>query len=480
VLDAGRRVLYLNQAAARLLGRVLPEGLPKSAAEFCADYVLYRPDGTLLPEEEWPEVRAHCGEIVSGAEVLLAPRGTQERRLLRVSGAPLHDPGGGLLGVVLILNRGTERKEEAGEPEQVLSQNENRRRLLHAMLEIIPDIVSVWSADERIVVINQAGLKFLGAKNLEDARRRITEDPYSRLSPRDSEGQPLPESARPFRRALAGETVVAEDITICHPVTQRRVWLRFHALPIRDHAGKVVAAVTLVQDMTVVRELDRLKEQFIRTAAHELKTPVAILKGYAQALLTRESECTAPQREKLEAIRRGADRIDLIVRDILDLLQLTRGRLRLARSRVDLTALVEEAIRVAAATTSRHRLVSRRTTSVTVEGDHGRLLQILAHLLGNAIKFSPHGGDIMVDVTVEGDDAEVRVQDHGVGIPRERQARVFEDFYRAHADTAHGFGGIGVGLYLVYELVRLHSGRVWFESEEGQGSIFAFRIPRRN
>ena len=124
--------------------------------------------------------------------------------------------------------------------------------------------------------------------------------------------------------------------------TGRDVYLRTSAAPIRDDHGRITGAVVVVRDVTELTELDRLKDQFILVAAHELKTPVAIMKGYAQALLRRAEEVSPRRRKMLEAIDRGADRIDGIVNDLLDIAKLQEGRLELALERVDLADLVEE------------------------------------------------------------------------------------------------------------------------------------------
>jgi signal transduction histidine kinase len=112
-----------------------------------------------------------------------------------------------------------------------------------------------------------------------------------------------------------------------------------------------------------------------------------------------------------------------------------------------------------------------------VRGDLMRLTRVVDQLLNNAIKYSPAGGDIEVAITIEGREATISVKDQGVGIPKAKHARIFERFYRAHTDTAHDYGGMGVGLYLAREIIAQHGGRVWFESEEARGSTFHIVLP---
>jgi signal transduction histidine kinase len=210
-------------------------------------------------------------------------------------------------------------------------------------------------------------------------------------------------------------------------------------------------------------------------AAHELKTPVAIMKGYAQALLRTSEEVSPRRRKMLEAVDRGANRIDGIVNDLLDVSRLLAGVLDLSSQRIDLREMVEETVDRMALNAPKHRL-QVKAQPVVVEGDRDRLEQVLANLLDNALRYSPEGGDVVVEVTVKGREAVVSVKDEGVGIPEEKQGRIFERFYRAHTKTPYDYGGMGVGLYISREIVKRHGGRMWFESREGVGSTFAFSL----
>ena len=128
----------------------------------------------------------------------------------------------------------------------------------------------------------------------------------------------------------------------------------------------------------------------------------------------------------------------------------------------------------------KHRIRVVRATPVVVQGDRDRLQDMTMQLLENAVKYSPGGGDIDVAVDLLNDEATVSVTDHGVGIPRAKQARIFERFYRAHTGTPYDYGGMGVGLYIAKEIIQDHGGRMWFDSEEGHGSTFRFSLPVKN
>ncbi len=274
-------------------------------------------------------------------------------------------------------------------------------------------------------------------------------------------------------RALAGETVV--NIGSWSTRTGRKVYMRSNAAPVRDTNGGIVGAIAVERDVSDIIELDTMRDQFIRIAAHELKTPVAIMKGYADVLLRSSAELPEPLRAGAQAIDRGAKRIDRLVGDLLGVSQLLMGCLELRRERFELAELVDVVVRQIATTTKTHP-IHIESEPVVVFADRVRLAQVLDTLLDNAIRYSPRGGVINVTVRVHEDEAIVCVRDHGVGIPRPKQARIFERFYRAHTDTPHDYGGMGVGLYIAREVIEQHGGRMWFESEEGSGSEFCFSL----
>lgn len=347
-----------------------------------------------------------------------------------------------------------------------------RRRAaeLQAVLDHMVEAVLVCDR-ERLRLANRAALEQLGLATVEEARERWR-DLVARLTTPGGSG--IPREVQPLSRALGGETLTEEQCMVTPRDEERR--LRVTAAPIRDGQGAVVGAVMVSRDVTELRALDRLKEQFIRVAAHELKTPVTVMKGYAQLVLRSASSLAPSQGAALEAINRGADRIDAIVRDLLDVSQLYLGRWQLASEELDLAAVTRSAVdRSAARSSGRVRL--GRAESARVLGDPRRLDEVHARLIDNALKFSPRGDDVEVSLTIEDAAAVVAVRDAGVGIPPDKGPRIFEPFYRAHTDTPHDHGGIGAGLYICKEIVERHGGAIWFASEEGKGSVFSFRLP---
>jgi signal transduction histidine kinase len=216
-----------------------------------------------------------------------------------------------------------------------------------------------------------------------------------------------------------------------------------------------------------------MREEFLSTAAHEFKTPLAVVKAYAQLMARREPA----EAQALAVIQRQVDRLSRLVQHLLD-----TSRLRLEgdtghRERFDLAALAGEVLERARAAAPTHALRLEAPGPAAVVADRERIARVLTSLVDNAVRFSPSGGVVEARVEADGEEATVSVRDHGLGIPPDRQAHVFERYYRAHAGTPDDYGGLGLGLDMSREIVRRHGGRMWFESAPGAGSTFHFSLP---
>jgi signal transduction histidine kinase/FixJ family two-component response regulator len=225
--------------------------------------------------------------------------------------------------------------------------------------------------------------------------------------------------------------------------------------------------------------LARAREEFMSTAIHEIKTPISVIKTAVQLAQRLPPERYADRLPDLFArLDRQCNRLIRLVTEVLEVSRLDLKRMTLARRPTNLGELVGRIVDEMRGVSSRHTLVIRRADAIVISVDPDRIEQVLTNLLANAIKYAPNGGPIEIVSRLEPDAAVVSVSDHGIGIPREKQARIFERFYRAHTGTAYEHSSsLGVGLYLSREFVLRHGGKMWFESEEGVGSTFSFSLP---
>jgi signal transduction histidine kinase len=225
----------------------------------------------------------------------------------------------------------------------------------------------------------------------------------------------------------------------------------------------------------------RMRDQFLSIASHELKTPLTALLGNAQMLqrrAAREGHFGERDQRALNVIAAQATRLNKMIAALLDISRIEMGQLSIARAPMDLGALARRVVAEMQPTFERHTIVYGDTGApLVVEGDELRLEQVLHNLIGNAVKYSPAGGSIMVRVEQHGSSACVVVRDQGIGIPAASLARLFTRFYRAENVDPHNISGMGIGLFVVKEIVTLHGGTIEVDSQEQQGSTFTVCLP---
>jgi two-component system phosphate regulon sensor histidine kinase PhoR len=238
--------------------------------------------------------------------------------------------------------------------------------------------------------------------------------------------------------------------------------------------------VYAVRDVTEERALETLRSDFVATASHELRTPMTSISGAARTLL-RHGEQLPPQRHQdfLEMIVDESDRLSRIVDQILIASRIEAGKVDVAFERCDATEIarsVVEAAKLRAPPEIEIHLDAPPPQEVDCDPD--RLRQILGNILDNAIKYSPDGGDVHVELRPAEDTVRFVVQDEGMGFEPSDSEAIFERFHRLDPNQTRGIGGTGLGLYIARELVRRMGGRIWAESERGQGAEFSFELPR--
>lgn len=355
-----------------------------------------------------------------------------------------------------------------------------------AVLASIVDGVWVVDTDMQVSFANEGARRIFGARRIEDLLRPWSE--YVVFAEMlDAAEKPVGPEEMPPLRALQGQATTDIGTQIVLRSSGERKYLGLSAAPIRDSAGKIVGAVAVATDRTQQVEFGRLKDQFIRVAAHELKTPVAIMKGYAQLALRVGDQTSPSQRERLRAIDRGSDRIDRIIQDLLTVSQVYAEGFALHFKPADLRELTVAAIGSLSKEAPDREILLDAPAAAPVQVDVDRIEYVLRSLLDNAVRYSPAGGPIVVTIDVEADEGlastggpssvTVSIADKGIGISPTKQRHLFEPFFRAHTDTPYDYGGMGVGLFTSREIVRQHGGTIWFESSEGEGSTFHFRLP---
>jgi len=228
-----------------------------------------------------------------------------------------------------------------------------------------------------------------------------------------------------------------------------------------------------------VEDLSRLKDEFLSIASHELRTPVTSIKGYTQLAKTliRERDLETSE-EYLDIALDQIDRMSRLILELLDVSRIETGRLEIRREAIDWTTFVRELVhRHHTAVTDRRFHVNIPDAHPTVTGDRDRLEQVIGNLLENAVKYSPDGSEINVDVHERDGQVITSVCDRGIGIPPDEISQVSERFHRGRQVSSTNYGGLGLGLYITRQIVERHGGTIWVESKEGSGTTFSFSLP---
>ncbi len=250
-------------------------------------------------------------------------------------------------------------------------------------------------------------------------------------------------------------------------------------LPMRSRAGVIPGAVLVLRDITRLKELDRLKSEFVMTASHELRTPLTSI-GMSVSMLMESAaaKLTDQERELLDVCHEEVNRLKALVNDLLDLSKIEAGKLELYVESVAPNFLSLQAstmIKTQAEAKGITLAVEVPEDLPEVLADPNKIVWVLVNLLANAVRYASPGGHIWLRGEKVGDLVHFKIQDDGPGVPREMQSRIFDKFVRL--DQGEASGGSGLGLAISKEIIRAHRGVIWLESEPGQGSTFTFTLP---
>jgi len=422
----------------------------------------------------------------AGMAVPIATRQTTYGIFVSMASRPLSLTQDDLLFALLIADRlGSaldsaslyhQQLEARAQVQELADLAQHRASELETVLDTMSDAVYVADASLRLVRMNTAFARLVGLSDKQDAGESLRHL-MDRLQPQsEPTGEERPDDL-PMVRALRGDSFTNHVLRIVPVGSSSERFLSVSGAPIRDGSGRIVAAVNVARDVTEMKEIDRLKDEFISVASHEMKTPLTVIKGYSQ-ILERRLEAAGARSSELDMARHilsQTNRLASLTDRLLDVSRIQFGRLGLDKQSMDLSALVRDVAERMKVSTEDHSIRVSVEESVQVDADTGRLEQVLANLITNAAKYSPEGTDIEVRLERSNGEALVSVRDHGYGIPKERQGRIFQRFYRATTDERKS--GLGLGLYVSKGIVDAHGGDIWFESEEGKGSTFCVKLP---
>jgi len=349
-----------------------------------------------------------------------------------------------------------------------LKQSEERYRDLY---EEAPDAYLSVGTNGYIMRANRRAAELLGYSRIELVGR-----PVSDLHADTPKGRV--QSQAIFQRFLAGEEIRDEELEM-RRADGSSVWVNLSVRPIRDEEGRVIASRTVLTDITEHKKLDQLKDDFIGLVSHELRSPMTVIMGAINTVLSEGDYLSEEEtRQLLKDAALESETLSHLLGNLLELSRVQAERLVLHAEAIDVKKVIQDAIEGVERQSSAHRfVVSTPQKLPPVYADPLRLERILYNLLENAVKYSPQGGEVKVTVKPDKEQLVIGVSDRGVGISPADQSRLFAPFQRLEESRPGGVRGVGLGLLVCQRLVEAHGGRIWVESEPGRGSTFFFTLP---
>lgn len=362
---------------------------------------------------------------------------------------------------------------------RLYTQLETERTLLSMIVEHSGNGVMILDSEHRILVVNQV-LANMVNKDADELVGQLCHEIFHLdnvqgtdfCQPEEAANLTTPEACR-----CEGDLNVPG---------RKRLTLAVTYTPLFDDARRLVNIIVSIQDITRYREEEEMKGTFSSIISHELKTPVALIKGYAQTLARPDANWDAETaRQSLQIIEEEADRLEALINNLLDASRIQAGGLKLDLEETDVERLARKVADVYTIQTTSHKIeIDFPEKLPLVWGDEERLRQVLTNLVSNAIKYSPNGGRIRIGGWVDFKDrpSGVRrvvlyVADEGIGIPPEELPHIFERFYRVDTSLRRTAPGAGLGLYLCKAIIDAHRGQIWVRSESEKGTTFFIGLP---
>ncbi len=521
LVDGEGRTVFINPAGQRLLGKS-DVGVP--ITKHAEVYRLRDEHGRMLDPQELPAAQAlSTGRAVQDVTILIE---REETVAVSVSATPLLEDGQ-ITAVVVTFRDITERRaleEEMqiqAESAQILadagaffSSNIDPAWVTQAIAERVAEVLGDWSA----VILRKVDTSELNVASIyhrdmaslglawsyiyrqplvvgEGIIGQVVSTGYPSLTTNEraisdakNPGAYYPSPVKlasllilPLRsrREIIGALIIAANDPD-RAMTDEKLPL---AELLAERASLAIENGRLYTEQVEARhkleDLSRLKDEFLSIASHELRTPVTSIKGYTQLskMLIKEGDLSTSE-EYLNIALDQIDRMSRLILELLDVSRIETGRLEIRREPIEWASFVRGVVhRHHTAVSDRRFHVSVPDDRKIVTGDRDRLEQVLGNLLENAVKYSPDGSDVTVTVDDQGDSFVTAVCDSGIGIPDDELAQVFERFHRGRQVSSTNYGGLGLGLYITKQIIERHSGTIWVESKEGQGTTFSFSLP---
>ncbi len=371
----------------------------------------------------------------------------------------------------------------------MLSKNlQNEQQKSSLILGAIEDGVVLVDASKAIQSFNTAAAKITGWG--EDEATGI--DYHNVVQLVDIKGQPYPDGSNPFDKAMASKQTIRDNDAVLVSRSAKRVSISLNVTPLIDQSSSnLLGVVGVFRDITQEKEQEKQRSDFISTASHEMRTPIAALDGYLGLALNDKTVTLAESTKNyLEKARSSAQHLGMLFQNLLTSSKAEDGRLSSYPVVTEIGELLQQTTDAAKFNAEKKQLTmdfvvgDQNTLAANTlrplyysHVDPDRLREVIQNLLDNAVKYTQEGG-VTVSLSGDAQNVVIKISDTGPGIAAEDLPHLFQKFYRVDNSLTRTIGGTGLGLYICKRIVELYNGRVWAESEVGKGSTFAIALPR--
>ncbi|MDB5279255.1 MAG: domain S-box protein [Ferruginibacter sp.] len=454
LMDEKQYCVYMNESAEIMTGFTLEELKGKQL-----HYYVHHsyPDGSAFPLEECPIDQALPSQSkMKGEEFFVHKNGSFYP--VAFTASPITHNGIAKGTVIEVRNTTEEKKKQ-----QELKESEERFRNL---AETLPQMVWVINSEGNIEYGSKNWKEYSGIDDVAEAWNYMMHpDDRDRLTTH-------------WNQVFTSGKGYKYEIRLKNKEGIYR-WFYLIGGPFLDPAGKVIKWVGSLTDIHEQKLNEERKDEFISIASHEMKTPLTTAKAYLQMLELSVNESEEDAKLYVKKANASVNRLNELISELLDVSKIRLGKLNYNISTFNFNEMIESAVESVQLTSPNHKIIKTGKVNDEVTGDKARLQQVLINLLTNAVKYSPYAAKVFILVEQEMDVIKVSVKDTGIGIAQQSVDKIFEKYHRVE-ENAVQFQGLGVGLYISYEIIQRHNGKLWAESELGKGSTFYFTLPLRS
>lgn len=385
------------------------------------------------------------------------PQGKPEATYVNFSLQPIYDSENKISGLVIFGYDVTE----------LVYTRQKGEENLKKILESLPQITSISSSEGSNIYFNNFFYEYSG---LSEKEASVT-GWNSILFPEEKE-----EVIKDWESCKKKKVEFYRELRLKRKSDGMYRWHIVSLTPVMNNRNEVLHWVASATDIHEQKWKEEKKDEFLSIASHELKTPLTSVKAYLQlielSIGSVESEIKLFTQKAIVSV----DRLESLISELLDVSKIQQQKLNLNITSFDFDSMVSRVIESGEFNNSQHNIIKTGIIINEIRADKERLEQVINNILNNAMKYSPDGGDIIIDISSERDKLKVAVTDSGIGISAHNQEKIFERYFRAEGHDIH-FQGLGIGLFISMEIIKMHGGQMWVRSELGQGSTFSFLIP---